>query len=57
MFLTGAQGFIILSTRHVLGEVAGSNLVPYLERVLAGDHGGEIKEAAKEAVEKIEQRG
>ena len=52
MFLTGARGFI-----HVLGEVSGRNLIPALDGVLAGDYGGEIKEAAKEALEKIEERG
>lgn len=42
---------------YVLGEVAGRNLVPSMEKVLAGDYGGEIKEAAEEALEKIVQRG
>jgi len=41
---------------HVLGEIGDERLLPRLERILAGDYDEEIKEAAREAIEKITSR-
>ncbi len=42
---------------HVLGEVSDRHFIPSLEAILTGDYGGDIKEAAEEALEKILGRG
>lgn len=41
---------------HVLGEIGDETLLPRLERILAGDYDKEVKEAAREAIEKITPR-
>ena len=42
---------------HVLGESGNHNIAPWMHMVLDGEYDAEVKEAAKEALEKLENRG
>ena len=42
---------------HVLGESGNRNIAPWMHMVLDGEYDAEVKEAAKEALEKLENRG
>lgn len=41
---------------HILGETGYYNIVPKLEMILCGPYNKEVKNAAKEAIDKIEQK-
>ena len=41
---------------HVLGESGNHKITPRIQMVLDGEYDAEVKEAAREALEKVENR-
>jgi hypothetical protein len=42
---------------HVMGESGNHKIIPWMKKVLDGEYDAEIKEAAREALQKTENRG